>query len=142
MGTDSTVLLLADSTLVAVVALVALVMVSIVVLGLAFLRPTSQTAAPVPAQVAPLPAPNPQPQPAQPTSRAHIARPVAGGRTLEIDVPTQHVDEFMSALRASGWRVHETGEVVATDDDEEGLTTVLVDVPQTSNRTATGEEIR
>lgn len=74
--------------------------------------------------------------------RAPVARSAASGPTLEIDVPTKHVDEFMSALRASGWRVHETGEVVATDEHEEGLTTVLVDVPQAPNRAATGEEIR
>jgi hypothetical protein len=138
MGTASTVLLLSDATLVAVVALVAIVIVSLVVLALMFLRPQLSHAAPVATPAAMV---LPSPQPHAPM-RAPVARSVAGGRTLEIDVPTKHVDEFMSALRASGWRVHETGEVVATDDDEEGLTTVLVDVPMPSNRAATGEEIR
>ena len=85
------------------------------------------------------------PRPAAPEALLRAARPAAARpllRGVEIDVPTKHVDAIVNSLRAAGWRVQETGDVVATDDDEEGLTTLNVDLPQGARSSGSGEEIR
>jgi len=132
------VLLLSDAVaLVAIVALFGLTLVFIVVAGI-FLQANRAAAPPSSAQP-PIPVP----------AHVKVTRgPRAGTRHLhpiEIDVPTKHVDDVIGALQAAGWMVQETGEVVATDDDEEALTTLSVQVPvQPSSPRAlgTGEEIR
>lgn len=135
----SAILLLSEATLLAVIALVAIVVVALVVLAALVLVPRITASANATTAAAPVPVPIPAPSGVVP--RLSAARPLPGGRSVEIDVPTRHVDEFVHALRASGWLVHETGEVVATDEDEEGLTTVLVDLPHAPQRTPSGEEI-
>jgi hypothetical protein len=133
----ATVLLLSEATVLAIVALAAIVVVALVVLAVVVLA-GPQAHRPVAVGTAP------SIHVREPVPRSLASVPVrAGSRSLEIDVPTQHVDEFMSALRSAGWNVHETGDVVATDEDEEGLTTILVDLPKMSrSQHAGGEEIR
>ena len=49
-------------------------------------------------------------------------------RLTEIDVPTRHVDRFVRGLNRLGVEVAETGETVDTDEGEETLTTVRLDL--------------
>ena len=116
--------------LVGIVALVVLCVLALVFVGVFLVvRPRSEIAAPN------LPVGAPRREPT--FSRPRSARALRG---VEIDVPTRHADAIMLALQESGWAVKETGEVVATDEDEEGLTTLAVDVPS-SGRPASGEEV-
>lgn len=133
-----TVLLLADTTVLAVVSVVAIFALCFVSLAVAMIvlgRGRGDSA--------PVPAPWPGPRHFAP---AHEPRPMRGAarspmhRSVEIDVPTPHVDAFVAALRGQGWVVHETGVVVATDEDEEGLTTVSIELP-VLRRESSGEEI-
>lgn len=130
----SGVLLLAESTLLAIVVVTALFALALVVLGLA----TIVLLARAPERKAPI---HHEATAALPSLsiRPSGLRSTSGLRGVEIDVPTRHVDHVISALRASGWTVRETGEVVATDEDEEGLTTISVDLPV---KRGSGEEIR
>lgn len=132
------VLLLSDAvTLVGIVAVFALALVFMVG-ALVFVQVQK-----VPAPAATAPAPF-----AWPAGLKAVRAPRKGAHyhpPIEIDVPTKHVDAVIGALDAAGWRVQETGEVVATDEDEEALTTLLVEMPATPHPSAavgTGEEIR
>lgn len=130
----ASVLLLADATVLAVIVITAVFALTVVALGLGALvllaRGPEANTAPRRANAE---------TPHSLAIRASAGRSAPGLRGVEIDVPTKHVDRVISALRASGWSVRETGEVVATDEDEEGLTTISVDLPPLRG---SGEEIR
>lgn len=131
-------LLLADTTVLAVVSVVAIFALCFVALAVAMVVLVRNRAEPVPAA-----APLPISRLPFPVSEPRQARVTAKGplhRSVEVDVPTPHVDAFVGALRAQGWVVHETGVVVATDEDEEGLTTVAIELP-VLRRESSGEEI-
>lgn len=144
-----TVLLLDEGTalaLIGVVAILAVCLLTIAIVALAFVAlrrrdppysvPLSTAKA---ASAAPITIPTP-------TLRAGGSRkkpPASRIKNVEIDVPTRHADAIIHALQASGWFVRDTGEVVATDEDEEGLTTISVDVPGgTFTRPSSGEEVQ
>ncbi|MBI2076989.1 MAG: hypothetical protein HYT80_01270 [Euryarchaeota archaeon] len=136
------ILLLSDAVaLVAIVAVFGLSLVFVVIAAL-FLQ-ANRSSAPAPG------APTPLPMPAPAIVKA-VRSPRAGTENrqpIEIDVPTKHVDAVIGALQAAGWNVEETGEVVATDDDEEALTTLSVKLPGSAPThpaasLGTGEEIR
>ncbi|HEX9817262.1 MAG TPA: hypothetical protein VGB18_09805 [Candidatus Thermoplasmatota archaeon] len=142
----TTVLLLDEGTALAFVGIVAIVAVCLLSVGLVVLaivalrrRDPSYPVAPSIATAAPLPIPSPQ-------LRAGGSRkkpPASRIKNVEIDVPTRHADAIIHALQASGWFVRDTGEVVATDEDEEGLTTISVDVPGGNVfRPSSGEEVQ
>jgi hypothetical protein len=143
----TTVLLLDEGTALAFVGVVAIVAVCLVALALvaivfvAWNRSERHAAAAAPSSAAPTPVTFHLPR-----ATAVRTRGSAAVKNVEIDVPTRHADAIIHALQASGWSVRDTGEVVATDDDEEGLTTISVDVPSDAptsvSRPGSGEEIR
>lgn len=135
-----TVLLLADTTVLAVVSIVAIFALCFFGLGVAMLSILRRSdAAPSFAAQPQLAATRIAISPQEARAARTLGRsPVH--RAVEIDVPTPHVDAFVSALRGQGWVVHETGVVVATDEDEEGLTTVSIELP-VMRRHSSGEEI-
>lgn len=141
------VLLLDEGTALAfvgIIAILAVCLLSLALVALVFLawrRNEQPHAAPLTSAV-----PAPVAVPGS-TRRASLARNRPGDshiENVEIDVPTRHADAIIHALQSSGWLVRETGDVVATDDDEEGLTTISVDVPSPTqgSRPSTGEEIQ
>jgi hypothetical protein len=134
------ILLLEDGSALAIVGIVAILVVCVLALALVavvFLVVGRRERQSVVAQASPV-----QVAPATPrresAPRARVAPQVRG---VEIDVPTRHADAIIHALRDAGWNVAETGEVVATDEDEEGLTTIAVDLPAGGARPASGEEV-
>ncbi len=50
------------------------------------------------------------------------------GRAAELDVPTQDVDSILTALQTAGFDVRDTGLTVDTDEGEETLTTIELDL--------------
>lgn len=50
------------------------------------------------------------------------------GSQAELDVPTQAVDDIIAALQGAGFDVRDTGLTVDTDEGEETLTTVAMDL--------------
>lgn len=113
---------------IALVAIVAIVVVALAVADLLFfvLRDRSK---PVRHEVsAVLDAPRLTAPP--PRSLPHL-EVVEVLKDLEIDVPTRHADKVLGALRNAGWHALDTGATVATDEGEEELTTLRVDIPIT-----------
>jgi Na+-transporting methylmalonyl-CoA/oxaloacetate decarboxylase gamma subunit len=143
----TTVLLLEEGTALAFLGVIAIVVIAVLALAIvALLFGTMQHR-----QEAPAPQPRPaaasEPLPvALPRAMTVRRRPSTSIQNVEIDVPTRHADSIIQALQAAGWSVRDTGGVVATDEDEEGLTTISVDVPAdvpaAPSRVGTGEEIR
>ncbi len=142
-----TVLLLDEGTalaLIGVVAILAVCLLTIAIVALAFvaLRRRDQPYA-VPPSTAASPAPVPVPAPTLRAGGGRKQPPASRIKNVEIDVPTRHADAIIHALQASGWFVRDTGGVVATDEDEEGLTTISVDVPGGRfARPSSGEEVQ
>lgn len=50
------------------------------------------------------------------------------GRGIELDVPTEHVDDVLRAFRQVGFEARDTGVTVDTDEGEETLTTLLLEM--------------
>lgn len=130
--------------LLGIIAVVAVVSLAITIVGLVFAAPYRKAFAT--GAMAAAPVRHAAPAPLFPAGFgaqvARTRRPGSGLRGVEIDVPTRHVDAIIGALKEAGWSVRETGEVVATDDDEEALTTLAVDVPKRFDRPSTGEEVQ
>lgn len=155
---QTTVLLLEEGTALAFVGVIAIVAVCLlglvlVALVFAFQRRELPAAREPSSAIAPL-ATSVQVQPPSalgpPTRSARMPRgrsaAIAALQNVEIDVPTRYADAFIHALQASGWVVRDTGQVVATDEDEEALTTLSVDIPADAatnmNPPSSAEEIR
>jgi hypothetical protein len=63
-----------------------------------------------------------------------IVRAAAHGpaRAIQMDVPTQDVDHVLAAFRTAGLDAHDTGVTVDTDEGEETLTTIGLDLASLS----------
>lgn len=76
--------------------------------------PAAQRAAPRAAPPRPRAAPRPMVAPPAPPPPDEVL----------MDVPTQHADALLDALRTSGWHAEDTGQTVTTEDGEDHLTTI------------------
>ncbi|HEV8361442.1 MAG TPA: polymer-forming cytoskeletal protein [Candidatus Thermoplasmatota archaeon] len=77
---------------------------------------------PPPPRAAPRPRAEPRPWP-RPLAALPPPAPRPSDEVL-IDVPTQHADALIEALRSTGWAAEDTGLTVTTEDGEDHLTTI------------------
>lgn len=66
------------------------------------------------------------------TIAAGVVEPAGEG--VEMDVPTEHVDDVLRAFRKVGFEARDTGLTVDTDEGEETLTTLRLDLASMTKR--------